>query len=737
MAAYKYAAVVVDLAVPKPLDYEIPESSLGAAKPGVRVEVPIMGRHYPGTILELKESPEVKRTSKMREIAPEAASIPPDLLKLGIWIANYYCSPFFKVIKQLLPPSIRQGMEEKQQLFVKSLLSKPELAELCQKKSGKQREILEALLLTPKSSMLLSELLEKTGASRSPVTSLAKQEVLSLAPLTIDRSPLAEHDFFPTKPKILNGEQQTALDHIFKSLNGGTFQTHLLFGVTGSGKTEVYLQAIEEALAKGKSAVFLVPEIALTSQTVERLRSRFQERVAILHHRLSAGERRDSWHKIRSGEISLVVGPRSAIFSPLKDLGLIIVDEEHDGAYKQSDEMPCYQGRDVAVMRGKLSEATVILGSATPSLESYTNASQGKYHLNTLMERADHAMLPRVHIVNMKLEYGKARGFTLFSEKLLDSIKHRMKEGEQTLLFLNRRGFHTSSSCEACGEALQCPHCSITLTFHKGDNLLACHLCNYETRPLTECPSCKAKDSFKFKGAGTEHVERALHAIFPEIRTLRLDADTTRHKGSHDKMFKQFRAGKADVLIGTQMIAKGLHFPSVTLVGILNPDAALHIPDFRAAEHTFQLITQVAGRSGRSQLKGEVILQTTLPDHPLFLHAARLDFPAFYTEEIETRKAFNYPPFCHLVKLVFSGKNLAETENYAQSLRSQLIQKLPSTFELNPIIPCGYAKIKDNFRFQCIIKGASTRPITDLLKAIKTPSSIRVLIDVDPLATYF
>jgi primosomal protein N' (replication factor Y) len=734
MAAYQYAAVIVDLAIPKALDYKIPEELLHRVEVGLRVKVPVQGRSYSGTILELKEKTEVTRTSFIQELSE--TSIPPDLLKLGLWISNYYCSPFFKVVKQLLPPSIRQGMEEKQHLFVKPLLSRPELAQLCLKKNGAQRIILDTLLQASK-GLLLTELLEKTGASRSSITTLAKQGAVSLSPLAIDRSPLAEHDFFPTKPKLLNPEQQTAFDHIARSLQSHTFQTHLLFGVTGSGKTEVYLQAIDTALEQGRSALFLVPEIALTSQTVERLRSRFQERVAILHHRLSHGQRRDSWHKIRSGEISLVVGPRSALFSPLKNLGLIIVDEEHDGAYKQSDEMPCYQGRDTAVMRGKLCGATVILGSATPSLESYTNALEGKYHLNPLLQRADHATLPTVHIVNMKPEYAKARSFTLFSEKLLDGIKKRIEAGEQTLLFLNRRGFHTSSSCEACGEALQCPHCSITLTFHKGANLLSCHLCSYETRPLTQCPSCKANDTLKFKGAGTENVERALHAIFPSVRTLRLDADTTKHKGSHDKMFKQFRAGKADVLIGTQMIAKGLHFPSVTLVGILNPDMSLHIPDFRASEHVFQLITQVAGRSGRSQLKGEVILQTTLPQHPLFLQAATLDYPAFYQTEIAARESFNYPPFRHLVKLVFSGKDPTLTESHAHKLRSHLLHHLPPSFELSPIIPCGYAKIKNHYRFQCLIKGPTTRPIADLLRTIPVPSSLRFLIDVDPLATYF
>lgn len=736
MENFKYASIVVDVAVPKPLDYAIPENLLGTLQPGTRVQVPLKGKIYPGTVLEIKAVSEFDRVSLIEQVLPPDSSIPLDLLKLGLWISNYYCTPFFKVLRQLLPPSIRDGMEEKQQLFVKPLLSRPEMAELCLKKTASQRKILDVLLLNPK-GILLSELLEKADVSRSPVTTLEKQGVLSLSPLTIDRNPLADHDFFPTKPKLLNQEQKTAFDHILHSLQSNSFHTHLLFGVTGSGKTEIYLQAIDTALNQEKSALFLVPEIALTSQTVERLRSRFQEKVAILHHRLSAGERRDTWHKIHQGQISLVVGPRSALFSPLRNLGLIVVDEEHDGAYKQSDEMPCYQGRDVAVMRGKICNATVILGSATPSLESYMNAKLGKYELNPLVQRADEATLPTVHIVNMKLEYAKARHITLFSDKLLTAIQKRLEAGEQTLLFLNRRGFHTSSICEACGQAIECPHCSITLTFHKGEHRLACHLCNYETHPLSECPSCKAQDSFKFRGAGTELVERSLHAIFPEIRTLRLDADTTRHKGSHDKLFKQFRAGKADVLIGTQMIAKGLHFPSVTLVGILNPDMALHIPDFRAAEHVFQLMTQVAGRSGRSHLKGEVILQTTLPDHALFNHAARLDYPAFYADEIEARQAFGYPPFCHLVKLVFTGEDASAIQTYAQKLRSQLVQKLPATFELHPIIPCGYAKIKNQFRFQCLIKGDSTRPVTELLKKEVPPKPIRLLIDVDPLSTYF
>jgi primosomal protein N' (replication factor Y) len=723
-----YAAVFVDVALDKPLDYAIPPDC--QIKPGSRVKVLLQKRLCTGTVVEIKNTTDSKKTESIQELFPD--SIPADLLELGLWISRYYCAPLFKVIKLLLPPPIRKGMEEKKQLFVKSLLSRPELAEICANERGAKAKILEVLLQNPK-GILLTELLEKASTSRSPVTSLAKSEIISLSPISIDRSILSEHDFFPTKHKNLNEEQKTALNNILN--NFPSFETHLLFGVTGSGKTEVYLQAIDVALSRGKSALFLVPEIALTSQTIERLKSRFQEKVAVIHHRLSAGERRDTWQKIRDGSYSLVVGPRSALFSPMKNLGLIIVDEEHDSAYKQTDDIPCYHARDVAVMRGKMNGATVILGTATPSLESYANALSGKYQLSTLTIRADSAHLPKITIVDMRPEFEK--GYSLFSEQLLDGLKKRFELGEQSLLFLNRRGFNTSAVCEACGEPLACPHCSISLTFHKGHNLLACHLCNFEQLPPSKCPACQVEGAFKFKGAGTEQVERALHAIFPQIRTLRLDADTTRHKGSHDQLFKQFRAGKADVLIGTQMIAKGLHFPSVTLVGVLNADAGLHIPDFRAAEQVFQLITQVAGRSGRSSLSGEVILQTKIPHHPTLNHAAQLDYPAFFKEEIEVRRQFHFPPFCHLVKLLFSGNDPTETNQYAQKIRLMLIAKLSSDFELHPVIPCGYAKIKDNFRFQCLVKGPTTRPVTDIFKSMKRNPHVHLLIDVDPLTTYF
>jgi primosomal protein N' (replication factor Y) len=594
------------------------------------------------------------------------------------------------------------------------------------------------VLKSPK-GVLLSKLLETAQISRSPIESLIKKKALLCQKIQMDRSPLLDEEYFPTKPKTLNEQQKEALEKIKTSLNQDCFEVRLIHGVTGSGKTEVYLQATEHALQLGKGALFLVPEIALTSQMIERLKSRFQEKIAILHYRLSQGERHDAWHQIRDGKARIAIGARSAVFSPIKNLGLIIVDEEHENSYKQTDEAPAYHARDVAIMRGKIASATVILGSATPSIESYYNVKKGKYQLSVLKNRADSASMPNITIVDMKAEFAKAKGFTLFSDPLLSAIKQRVEVGEQVILFLNRRGYHTAQICKSCSHALQCSHCDANLTFHIGDNVLACHLCDYRlSPPPRECPKCKTEGSLKFKGAGTEMVERALHAFLPEIRTLRLDADTTRHKGSHELLFKQFRAGKADVLIGTQMIAKGLHFPQVTLVGVLNADGSLQIPDFRASETVFQLLTQVAGRSGRGSLNGEVIIQTHMPDHSIIELAKAQDYGRFFEQEIAVRELFQYPPFTHLVKFTFSGKNGEWVQRAAAAMREELIRQLPPNFTILPIVPCGYAKVKGEFRFQFLIKTEKLgRLLIFLQSLIKKEKDYRLLIDVDPLSTFF
>lgn len=739
-----FASIVMDDAINKILDYGITADQSPLIYPGSRVEVPLRGNLRTGYVIEIKENSAYSTVKPIANILSEKALISPDLFQLSLWISRYYCCPLRDIIRILLPPGVRKGMAPKEQLFVMRAKTREELREICialRNKKPAQSEILEAILPVPK-GILLSQLLEETKGSRSTVNALAKQGLITLNTMRIDRSPLVNEEYFMTKPKLLNPEQAEALNKIKKSIDHQIFETHLLFGVTGSGKTEVYLQAIEQALKADKGTIMLVPEISLTAQTIERFRSRFKEKIAILHHRLSQGERNDEWHHIHEGRAKIVIGARSAIFSPVVNLGLIIVDEEHEQSYKQNDLSPCYQARDVAVMRGKLTQSTVILGSATPSLESYYNALCGKYTLSLLNQRADIASIPNVTIVDMRKEYDKAKRLTNFSEALLNGIEKRQKQGEQTILFLNRRGYHTVLLCQDCQNSVKCNHCDVPMTFHLGDNCLSCHLCHFQLLPPpTACPSCNAKHPLKFRGVGTEQVERALHAIFPSIRTLRMDADTTKHKGSHQKILRDFGTGKADVLIGTQMIAKGLHFPEVTLVGILNSDAGLNIPDFRASENVFQLVTQVAGRSGRGVIAGEVIIQTALPNNTTIQHASRQDYAGFYQEEIAVRELFNYPPFRHMAKLLFSGNNAQKTQEAAQEVRQILISHLPQQFEFNPVVPCGYTKIKDQYRYQFLLRGPSMHHLNNALQLLKEkyplPRHIKMFVDVNPSSTFF
>lgn len=740
----KYASVVLEISIDRTLDYGIPENLLAKISKGSCVKVPVRGKLFTGYVIDIKTSSEYEKVLPISELLIDNGIVTPDLFELALWMAKYYCAPLQNVFKVILPPSIRQNAKHKQQLFVMRKKTREELKDLCmqiREKHPAQAAVLDEMLQVKK-GILLSELLEKTGGSRAPVDTLTKKGFLEVDIIRVDRSPLVDEEYFRTGPKKLMLAQEEALAKIISTLKAGKFETHLLFGVTGSGKTEVYLQAIETALQEGKGVIMLVPEIALTAQTIERFRSRFENKIAILHHRLSQGERHDEWHRIRRGDAQIVIGARSALFCPVVNLGLIIVDEEHESSYKQTEAAPCYHARDAAVMRGKFCNAAVILGSATPSLESYANTLNNKYHLSMLTQRPDAGSLPKVSIVNMLEEYGKAQRYTTFSSLLLDGIKKRVEIGEQTILFLNRRGYHTTLKCMQCGNAIKCVHCDTALTFHLGINSLACHLCGFQHYPPPKnCTSCKSPDPMKFKGIGTEQVEKALHAIFPEIRTVRLDADTTRHKGSHQKLLKEFASGKADVMIGTQMIAKGLHFPQVTLVGILNSDTNLHIPDFRASETTFQLITQVAGRSGRGEISGEVVIQTSLPENSTIQYASNQDYEGFFQSEIEVRKMFNYPPFSQMAKAAFSGVHQQATLEYAQNFRKALLEILPKENEAFEVIPAGHAKVRDQFRFQFIIRGPRILPINAALDAVlaqrRRHKDVRVKIDINPLSTFF
>lgn len=740
MAKTLYASVAVDTGIDKPLDYRIPDLLHAQIRPGTRVCIPVRGALQKGTVLAIKEESPYPAALMIASLLKEETSLPSDLMPLAEWISRYYAAPLRRVLRAFLPPVIRKEGKHKTQLWVRPLITGKELIATCanlRRSTVQQAKIIDILLKSPK-GLLLTTLLETTHLSKSPVDQLAKKKILTLEPVNIDRAALLNVEYFPTEHKTLNLEQQIALDKIKQSQIEHRFETHLLHGVTGSGKTEVYLQAIQQALDLGKGAILLVPEIALTSQIVEKLKGRFKEKVALLHHKLSEGEKHDAWLHIKNRVVPIVIGARSAIFSPIPNLGLIIVDEEHEASYKQTDEAPCYHARDVAIVRAKLSNATIVLGSATPSLESYYNSQKGKYTLSTLLQRADSASLPRITIVDMQREFEKKKGFALFSDPLLSAIQKRLSLGEQTLLFLNRRGYHTAQMCLQCSHTIECPDCDVSLTYHLGENVLACHLCGYKlSPPPRSCPSCHSENTFKYKGAGTEMVERALHALFPELRTLRLDADTTRHKGSHEQLFKQFRAGKADLLIGTQMVAKGLHFPSVTLVGVLNADAPLSIPDFRASEQTFQLLTQVAGRAGRGTLQGEVFIQTQMPEHPIIRAAAAQDYDTFYKQEIESRNLFDYPPFTKLMKIILSGVSLEETQDTIEQIRLLCIHNLPQEFQVHPAIPCGHAKVKARHRFQFLIKGSKRVPPLDFLSLLPLKKHQKLLIDIDPLSTFF
>jgi len=745
MGSYStFVSVLTDLAVNKPLDYAVPDEKVPYIKKGMQVRVPVRGQLRNGFVIEVKNQCAFPKVLPIHALISEHELITEEIFELALWMSAYYCTPLRQVINSLLPASIRKNLSHKEQFYVKRRLSKEKLRDTCvslREKHPAQAKVLDALLMLSE-GILLTELIEKTQVSKSPIETLQKKGFISLERIRVDRSPLIGEEYFKTEPKTLNPEQQIAYTQITESLTKKQFATHLLYGVTGSGKTEVYLQAIDFALQHNLSALMLIPEIALTGQTIERFRSRFDDNIAILHHRLSQGERFDEWHRIRRGEANIVIGARSALFSPIKNLGLIIVDEEHDSAYKQSEEQPCYHARDVAVMRGKLNQAVVVLGSATPSLESYSNTQSGKYTLNSLPVRATKSTLPTVHIIDMKKEFEKSGGYTTFSELLIDKIKKRLELGEQTILFLNRRGYHTSLQCNNCGHIFQCTCCDLTLTFHRGENTLACHMCDFQQTPApTECPKCKDGEALKFTGVGTEQVERAVHALFPEARTLRIDGDTTRHKGSHERLFRAFSTQKADILIGTQMITKGLHFPAVTLVAVLNGDSGLHIPDFRASERTFQIITQVAGRAGRGDLAGEVIIQTQMPENTTINQAATQNFEKFYQTENETRKIFEFPPYGHLVKLTFSGPDATYTQQTASGFSGALAKALGKEFKVLPVVPSGYPKIKDLYRFQCLIRGEHIYPINRMIQRLLAqfpiPRQLRLHIDVDPQSTFF
>jgi len=548
------------------------------------------------------------------------------------------------------------------------------------------------------------------------------------------RETTPEKVYEPSSDLKLTNQQDKALNPILEDLKKDRQHTYMLFGITGSGKTELYLQAISAALKQGKSSIVLVPEISLTPQTTQRFKSRFGDEVSVIHSRLSEGVRFREWQRANEGKSRVVIGPRSAIFSPLKKLGLVIIDEEHETSYKQEDS-PRYHARDVAIKRAELSKAIVVLGSATPSLESYHNADNGEYKLVKLTERILERRLPKVKIVDMRKALKQRRRVTIFSPMLQNDLYKTITEKKQAILFLNRRGFSTHLDCKRCGFVVECKKCKSVLVYHSDTNKLTCHYCNRKVSVPKICPSCKSA-YMKFFGLGTQKVESELHRLFPQARISRMDTDSTSKKGSHEKILEDFKDRKIDIIVGTQMIAKGLDFPQVTLVGVVSADTSLNLPDFRASERTFDLLTQVAGRAGRGEEASEVIIQTYAPTHYAILSASRHDYETFYKKEIQTRHLLGFPPYYKIIKFTFR----ASTEEKAQKAAEGLSERLKSLrgFSVIGPAPSPVVKVRGRFRWNVFLKFKPHKDfplqLRDIIAEFKKGKGAFMVVDVDPIS---
>lgn len=619
-------------------------------------------------------------------------------------------------------------------------------------RGAKQLQVLDTLLSLfdeGESSPSQAEVLSRSGATSSTVNSLVKRDLIEVLEKEVIRTPLGEvpADSGPPPTYNLHPAQQQALEAIDKAIEGRRFESFLLHGVTGSGKTEVYIAALKAVLAQGRTGIVLVPEIALTPQTVARFRAHFGDQIAVLHSRMSPGERFDAWRNLRNGRFSIVIGPRSAILAPLSNVGLIVVDEEHETSYKQFDPAPRYHARDVAVMRASMNKAVCILGSATPSLESYVNAHAGKKYTYLSMPNRvpvpghEAAPLPAIRMIDLTMEKRKRRLPGALTQALRLAISDRLERNEQVILLQNRRGYSSIVECKDCGWSPTCFDCAVTLTYHKVQHHLRCHYCGQTQRLTRKCPDCGGTDIARL-GIGTQRIEEELEAQFPTARILRMDLDTTTGKNAHFKILDQFARGEADILIGTQMVAKGLDFGRVTLVGVINADVGMLLPDFRAEERTFQLLTQVAGRAGRNRLRGEVILQTRNTKHPVLRHAAQHDYNSFASAALGFRRELGYPPFGRVVRIEFKGPDEAATEKLAIKWRKALTT-LEGVQVLGPQ-PAFISRVQKNYRFHVILKATRRVPTDVLAQLIKSattkagtlPKNHRILVDMDAVALY-
>ena len=720
-------------------DYSIPKELEELVMVGSTVLVPFgkSSNLEEGYVIGIKDS----TTYEVKEIAKIKNNLTSRQINLAKWMAKKYFCNISDCIKQMLTPGTKSKTTSIQDKTINIVYLKKDIDEIQfdievgKIKSEKHKKVLQ--FLKNNEGVTIPEIEMFTGATRAIVKTLEKNGYVEIVEKKVERDPLANKEVEKTQNLKLTEEQQKAFEEVKTKINENEYEEFLLYGVTGSGKTEVYLQLIGEALKQNKTAIILVPEISLTPQIINRFIARFsKEEIAVLHSKLSIGERYDEWNKIKENKAKIIIGARSAIFAPTENIGIIIIDEEHDSSYK-SEAIPKYDAKEIARKIAKENNCPLLLGSATPDINTYYNAQNGKIKLLQLTKRANDSKLPEVEIVDLKMELANGNR-SMLSVDLHDAIEKNLKEKHQTILFLNRRGYSTFIMCRECGHTIKCKNCNISLTYHKSENKLKCHYCGHEEKVVTVCPECHST-KIRYFGTGTQKLEQEINKIFPEASTIRMDIDTVTKKNSHEEILKQFQNDNIDILIGTQMVVKGHHFPNVTLVGVIAADSSLNIDDYRANERTFQLLTQVAGRAGREKLEGQVIIQTYTPDNFSIQCAKAQNYEMFYDTEIALRKQLKYPPFCDIILIEFNSLSEKEIKEVAEKTFTYLQNNLnEQEFKVLRPMPSPIDKIQNRFRWRIIIKGNMTENantiLNDCLKTIYNQNykNTRVSINLNP-----